>query len=188
MTQITKNALADSLKKQMQITPLAKITINDIVNECGLTRRTLYYYFHDVYDLLEWIYITELKEVLGKNRTCQTWKKGFLEVLNYLLQNKKMVLNTYNSLDRDILENHLYSEIFNIILEVVNELSKGLIVSEEDKNYVAKFYKILFTGIIIDWIKNNMDEDTEELVNNFDKIINGDIYRALLKYEKKEVI
>lgn len=182
--EITKNALAESLKKQMQKTPLAKITVNDIVQECGLNRRTLYYYFNDIYDLLEWIYKTELKEILGENRTYDSWQKGLLEIFEYLNENKKMVLNTYNSIDRDILEDHLYYESFNIILEVVNELSTDLNVTDKDKRYVANFYKIAFVGVIIDWIKNNMKEDTEKIVKNLNKIISGDIYRALLKYEK----
>ncbi|SIN92233.1 transcriptional regulator, TetR family [Carnobacterium alterfunditum] len=182
--EITKNALAESLKKQMQTIPLAKITVNDIVNECGLNRRTLYYHFNDIYDLLEWIFKTELTEMLGENKTCSSWQKGFLEIFNYLYENKKVVLNTYNSIDRDILENHLYNESFTIILEVVNELAKDLNVSDKDKRYVANFYKIALVGVIIDWIKNNMVEDIEGIVNNLDKIISGEIYRALLKYEK----
>lgn len=182
--EITKKALAESLKKLMKSTPLAKITVNDIVKECGLNRRTLYYYFNDIYDLLEWIYKNELKEVLGENRTYVSWQKGFLQILEYLYENEKMVLNTYNSIDRDILENHLYNESFNIILEVVDELAKDLNVTDKDKRYVANFYKIAFVGVIIDWIKNNMVEDTDEIVSNLAKIISGDIYRALLKYEK----
>jgi len=185
MSQITKKALAESLKKQMQITPLSKITVNDVVNECGLNRRTLYYNFHDIYDLLEWIFKTEIKEVLGNNRTSQTWKKGLLQIFNYLHENKKMVLNTYTSVDRDSLENHLYNEIFNLILGVVNELSKDLNVLDKDKKYVANFYKIIFAGIVIDWIKNNMAQDPKEIVNNLDKIISGDIHKSLLKYENK---
>lgn len=174
--EITKNALAESLKKQMQTIPLAKITVNDIVNECGLNRRTLYYHFNDIYDLLEWIFKTELTEMLGENKTCSSWQKGFLEIFNYLYENKKVVLNTYNSIDRDILENHLYNESFTIILEVVNELAKDLNVSDKDKRYVANFYKIALVGVIIDWIKNNMVEDIEGIVNNLDKIISGEIY------------
>ncbi|MCY6483820.1 TetR/AcrR family transcriptional regulator C-terminal domain-containing protein [Clostridium aestuarii] len=185
MSEITKKALAESLKKQLQTIPLAKITVNDIVNECGLTRRTLYYYFRDIYDLLEWIFKTELKKVLGKNKTYDTWQKGFLAILIYLSKNRKEVLNTYNSIDRDCLENHLHNEIFNLILEVVNELAKDLNVSEEDKKHVVKFYEIALVGTISDWIRNNMTEDPKKIIDNLDKIIGGDIYRALLKYEKK---
>ncbi|MCY6371750.1 TetR/AcrR family transcriptional regulator C-terminal domain-containing protein [Clostridium ganghwense] len=185
MSEITKKALAESLKKQMQTIPLAKITVNDVVDECGLNRRTLYYYFRDIYDLLEWIFKTEIKKVLGKNKTYGTWQKGFLEILSYLCENQKVVLNTYNSIDRDCLENHLHNEIFNLILEVVNELAKDLNVSAEDKKYIVKFYEIALVGIISDWIRNNMTEYPEKIIDNLDKIIGGDIYRALLKYEKK---
>lgn len=185
MSKITKKALAESLKKQMQTTPLAKITVNDIANDCGLNRRTLYYYFHDIYDLLKWSLKTELKEVLGKNKTYTTWQKGFLEILTYLNANKKIVLNIYNSIDRDCLENHLNKEICNLILEIVNELAKDLNVSDKDKKYVVKFYRIALLGTILDWIGNNMTEDPQEIIDNLNIIIDGDIYRALLKYEKK---
>ena len=56
MSQTTKEALAESLKKLMNTTALAKITINDIVKDCGVNRRTFYYHFQDIYALLEWIF------------------------------------------------------------------------------------------------------------------------------------
>lgn len=186
MKKITQKALAESLKKQMLIKPLAKITVNDIVNECGLNRRTLYYYFQDIYDLLEWIYKTEIHDILGKNRTSKTWGKGFLEIFIYLQNNKPMVLNTFNSVERDILENHLYNESFTIIYEVVNELASDIDVNEKDKIYIANFYKIAFVGTIIEWIKNNMIEDPNIIINKLQKIITGDIHRALLKFRKNE--
>lgn len=186
MSQVTKKALAESLKKQMLTTPLAKITVQDVVEGCFLNRRTLYYYFHDIYDLLEWTFKTEFNEILGKNKTYTTWQKGFLEILTYLHNNKKIVSNVYNSVDKNRFENHIQKELKYHILAVVNDLSKELKVAEEDKENVAKFYSIAFVGITIDWIRNNMSERPEEIIINLDKIISGDIYRALLKYEKAE--
>ncbi|KAF2955109.1 MULTISPECIES: TetR family transcriptional regulator [Marinitoga] len=84
MSEITKKALSNSLKKLMKEKPLSKITVNDVVKDCGLNRRTLYYYFHDIYELLEWTFITEIKEVIGENKTYKTWQKGYY----FLLLNK----------------------------------------------------------------------------------------------------
>ncbi|WGS65735.1 TetR family transcriptional regulator [Marinitoga aeolica] len=84
MSEITKKALSNSLKKLMKEKPLSKITVNDVVNDCGVNRRTLYYYFHDIYELLEWTFITEIKEVIGENKTYKTWQKGYY----FLLLNK----------------------------------------------------------------------------------------------------
>ncbi|MCR5795511.1 MAG: TetR family transcriptional regulator, partial [Solobacterium sp.] len=59
MTESTKQALAESLKKVLQEKPLDKITIADLTNDCGLNRQTFYYHYHDIYDLIEYIYISE---------------------------------------------------------------------------------------------------------------------------------
>ena len=55
MSQITKRALAASLKRLLAEKPLSKITISDITDDCGINRMTFYYHFQDIYDLIEWI-------------------------------------------------------------------------------------------------------------------------------------
>lgn len=54
MSQITKRALAASLKNMLLKKPLNKITINDIAEDCVIIRMTFYYHFKDIYDLVEW--------------------------------------------------------------------------------------------------------------------------------------
>lgn len=184
MSQLTKKALAESLKKLMNTTPLEKITVNDIVKDCGVNRRTLYYHFQDMYALLEWIFRTEIHSIIDKNKTHQTWQKGFLQILLYLKQNQKMVSNTYHSIGREYLEIHLYSEVYSLIFGVVNELAVDINVSEKDKKYVADFYKLAFVGLLLEWIRNDMSEKPEQIIDNLNKTISGDIHRALLKYVK----
>ena len=58
----TKKSLAKSLKKLMRLTPLHKISVKDVVKDCNLNRQTFYYHFHDIYELVEWIYKTEAIE------------------------------------------------------------------------------------------------------------------------------
>ena len=54
MSQTTKRALEASLKHLLLQKPLKKITINDIAEDCGISRMTFYYHFKDIYDLVEW--------------------------------------------------------------------------------------------------------------------------------------
>ena len=51
MSNITKKALASSLKKILSKKEFNKITINDITEDCGVNRQTFYYHFKDIYDL-----------------------------------------------------------------------------------------------------------------------------------------
>ncbi|MDD4570321.1 MAG: TetR/AcrR family transcriptional regulator C-terminal domain-containing protein, partial [Tepidanaerobacteraceae bacterium] len=114
MSEITKKALAASFMKLLNQTTLDKITIKDIVDKCGVNRNTFYYHFQDVYDLMDWIFITEAKQVIDENKTYNNWQQGFLQSANYLLENKKLVYHAYNSLSREQLERYLYNISDNI--------------------------------------------------------------------------
>lgn len=43
------------IKKLIKEKSLHKITIQDIVEESGLTRQSFYYHFHDICEIIEWI-------------------------------------------------------------------------------------------------------------------------------------
>lgn len=65
MSQMTKQALANSLKSLLQKKTLNKITIKDIVDDCGVNRQTFYYHFQDVYDLVDWIFHHDFERLLA---------------------------------------------------------------------------------------------------------------------------
>ena len=48
----TKEILAESFMELMTTKPVSKITIIDIVENCGMTKPTFYRYFKDKYDLM----------------------------------------------------------------------------------------------------------------------------------------
>ena len=49
----TKKAIMDSFLHLLEKKPLDKITVRDIVDDCGINRNTFYYYFQDIYAVLE---------------------------------------------------------------------------------------------------------------------------------------
>ena len=53
MSHTTKQDLEASLKKLLLEKPLDKITIQDLTNDCGISRMAFYYHFKDIYDLVE---------------------------------------------------------------------------------------------------------------------------------------
>lgn len=69
MSQITKRALEQSLKRLLLQKPLNKITISDITDDCGISRMTFYYHFKDIYDLVEWACLQDASGALQEKRT-----------------------------------------------------------------------------------------------------------------------
>lgn len=79
MAKTTKRDLSNSLKTLLLKKPLNKVTVEDIASDCGVSRMTFYYYFADIYDLVEWTCQEEARKALAENRTYNTWQVGFLD-------------------------------------------------------------------------------------------------------------
>lgn len=179
MSEITKKALATSLKKLLSKKELAKITISNITDDCGVNRQTFYYHFKDVYDLLEWIYLNEVIQSMDGKDTYDNWQQGFLSIFEYILDNKEFVKNTYNSISRDYFLGFIYKQTTILLMNVINELSKEINVSDEDKKFIANFYKYGFVGIIQEWIEDEMKEKPEDIIKKLNNIIEGNLEKAL---------
>ena len=182
MSQTTKRALEASLKNLLLQKPLEKITISDIADDCGINRMTFYYHFKDIYDLVEWSCVEDATKALEGKKTYETWQQGFLQIFNAVLNNKPFIMNVYHSVNREHVETYLYKLTFNLLIDVIEEKSVGLGVLKEDKEFIANFYKCAFVGLMLEWIKNDMKDDPQHMINRLDILIHGDITRAMNKF------
>lgn len=64
---ITKKKIAKAFKKQMEGKPFDKISVVDIMDQAQIRRQTFYNHFLDKYDLLDWIFETDLQEQVTNN-------------------------------------------------------------------------------------------------------------------------
>ena len=179
MSQITKRALEASLKNLLAKRPLDKITVTDITEDCGINRMTFYYHFKDIYDLVEWTCEEDAAKALEGKKTYNTWQQGFLNIFYAVLENKPFIMNVYRSVSREQVEIYLYRVTYDLLIGVVNERSANMSVSEDDKKFIADFYKFAFVGIMLEWIKNDMKADPKQIVDRISNLIHGDITRAL---------
>lgn len=182
MSQTTKRALEASLKNLLLRKPLDKITINDITEDCGISRMTFYYHFKDIYDLVEWSCVEDASKALQGQKTYDTWQQGFLQIFDLVLANKPFIMNVYHSVSREQVELYLYRLTYDLLIGVVEEKAVGMSVREEDKKFIADFYKFAFVGLMLDWIRNGMKEDPKRIVDRLSILIQGDISRALENY------
>ena len=182
MSQVTKRALEASLKHLLLQKPLDKITIGDITEDCGINRMTFYYHFKDIYDLIEWSLLEDAKKALEGQRTYDTWQQGFLQIFEMVLDNKPFITNVYHSISREQVELYLYKLTYDLLIGVVNECSKELNVREDDKEFIANFYKYAFVGVMLDWVKNDMKEDPKQIIDRLSTLMHGNVSAALERF------
>nr|WP_294676419.1 TetR-like C-terminal domain-containing protein [uncultured Blautia sp.] len=185
MTNATKLALEESLKRLLLKKPLDKITINDLTTDCGISRMTFYYHFKDIYDLVEWSCLEDARIALQGKKTSSTWQEGLLQIFEAVTENKPFILNVYRCVGREQIENYLFHLTFDLLMGVVEEKSRGISISKEQKVFIADLYKYSFVGIMLDWIKNGMKEDYHVIVNDIATALYGSIDNAIQNFSKK---
>lgn len=85
----------------------------------------------------------------------------------------------YHSLSREQVEKYLYKLTYEFVRGVIEELACGMIISEDDKRFIADFYKYAFVGLVLNWISKNMKEDPKKIIDRLSILVQGDILKAL---------
>ena len=190
MSKYTKLALGESLKRLLQKKPLSKITITEIVEDCGLNRMTFYYHFKDIYDLLEWVCVEDAEKALAGRSSYLNWQEGLANIFKLILDNRSFVINAYQSMPRDYLERYIYRLTDALFISVIDELDKGKKLTPDDKQklkpddkeFIASFYKYAFLGIMLNWIDNGMKEDPSDIITRLSILVEGDLSSAVERF------
>ncbi len=183
----TKKALAEALKQLLTRKPINKITINDITEQCGISRMTFYYHFKDIYDLAEWTLEEATQQIIGENRYADNWQQGFLDLLKEVKDNQKLYMNVYRSMDREAIERYLLKKVEPLLMPVVEKEAAGMGISPEGKRVVAIFYTYAFIGVVLDWISKGMPLTPQQVVTLTAAVVQGDFRNSLQNLKNLDI-
>ncbi len=146
----TRQAFADALKQRMLRQPFSQITVSALVRDCGVNRKTFYYHFTDVYDLLNWMIQQDTLSVLSQFHLIREHDKAIAFVLDYIEENEVILLNIYRSVGRDILYHYFHDEFIRIAQQVVCEAEElqNKHFPEEFKRFLCELLTEAVCGIL----------------------------------------
>ena len=93
-------------------------------------------------------------------------------------------MNVYHSVSREQIENYLFQLTRDLLMGVVEEKSVGKKITQEEKIFIAEFYKYGFVGVMLDWIKQGMKADYHEIVEKMSTALNGNITRSIQNFSR----
>ena len=182
MSSFTESALAASLKKLLEKKTLDKITVKDITDDCGVNRQTFYYHFHDVYDLVEWIFKEEARKFRSRFAGEEDLKLVVTQLTELMLENKAFVVNAFYSVNRRQLERFLL-ELGRPSLEAIaRHFAEGKHISQEDLDFVVNVFNFALVGVVTEWVGGGMDASIMKDFDRLYKVIDGTMENALQKF------
>ncbi len=179
MLQPTKRAIISSFIQLLNQHPLDQITVTDIARECGISRRTFYHYYQDIYQLPEDLFLSETRSILKGEIDLRSWEDWFLKMMNFAFQNKNAVNHIYHSVRREYLERHIFTIADKTFTDYIARLASDSVYKQEDIDMIASFYTSATVGLAFDWIRRGMVEDPRQVVQKYVKLLRGTVQCAL---------
>ena len=159
--------------------PLDKITIKDIVEDCGINRNTFYYHFDDIPDLVEQILREETEKVLLQHADVASWEEGFISAAQFALSNKRAVYHIYNSVSREQFERYLNRIAQDVMERFVRGLAADIPAGDADRALVVNFYRAALVGMVLDWMNSGMRQEPEGTIRRLGMLLEGSVRQCL---------
>ena len=161
MPNFTKTAIKQSFIKLLNERPLSKITVRDIVEDCGINRNSFYYHFADIPTLLEELIMEQTDQIIGEYPSIDSIETCLLATVRFARENKRAIKHIYSSVNRAIYDTYLWKVIESVVTRYTDTLLAGKPVSEADRALFIRYYKGVCYGVASEWVYSGMNSDIE---------------------------
>lgn len=159
MSNLTESAIKASVWKLLNEKPINKITIKDIVEDCGINRNSFYYHFQDLPAVIEKIITEEVDSIIEQYPNIDSIDQCLNVAVSFAVKNRKAAFHIYNSANRDLFERCLFNVCEYVVTTYINKILNGKQMDSHDKNILIRYYKCECFGQVIDWMNNGMKEN-----------------------------
>ena len=167
-SSLTKRALAQTMKELMAREPFSKISVGEICEACGMSRKSFYYHFRDKYDLVNWIFDTEFIEVIQK---C-----GFssgADILNGMCRYFYEEQGFYRSALEIEGQNSFREHFTEVITPLMHSIAGELFSNREDEEFFTVFFSDAVLASIVRWLTKGTPMPAEEYVARLKNLAEG---------------
>ncbi len=173
----TKRRLSESLQRLMKRKPLDKISISEIINDCGLNRKTFYYHFDDIYSLFTWTLKRESETYLRRTESLMWPEETIGFVLDYVESNPYLKAYANDSRDKIHLQRFFFDDFSNILSSMIEAAcyEQNVRVDDSFKSFMVSFYAEAVAGTLTSYFRQKERPSREDMISNIMFIIDNSV-------------
>jgi len=157
----TKYRLANAIKVCMTTTPVDKITVQQIVGQCEMTRQTFYRNFKDKYDLINWYFDKLVLEVFAQIGVEKTIRESLTEKFLFIQEEKVFFTEAFRSDDYNSLKEHDFEMILQFYTDLISRKTNQPL--SEDLQFLLEMYCRGSVYMTEKWILGGMKKTPAEM-------------------------
>ena len=152
--------------------PIDKITVKDLVEQCGISRQTFYYHFQDILEVMEWSIRQTIQRALQRSLQAETPQKAIEAFISVSAEQSDLLLRLLSSQRRAQIEEIFVEAMRSSIRQMIFSKKPDLSVNHQSFELALNFYAYGISGVIFESCKNsdmNPKQLSEQLYQLFSK-------------------
>ncbi|MFC3927433.1 dihydroxyacetone kinase transcriptional activator DhaS [Streptococcus caprae] len=153
---ITKKKIARAFKETLTEKEFEKVSVTDIMETAQMRRQTFYSHFLDKYELLEWIFKTELQEQIIDNLNYISGIGLLHEVFYFFEQNRSFYKALFAVQTQNDFLSYFQDYCLQMVVKIVAEYGQEHLVTipQEEKNFFFHYH----AAALAQTIKSNLNQ------------------------------
>lgn len=184
-SEFTKHMIAQGMKTLLETRNFEDISVGDLAKQCHISRNTFYYHFKDKYDIINWIFYSEITPIIG-DANITNWADKLLDLCKYMQQNKSFYRKVLYVQGQNSFSEGLIEFYTNLVQNLLFKANAEQILSQEEIRVISHFYAFGFTGVLLNWAKNGMESDPEPVIVMLQELFSGKIVHQILALQEKK--
>lgn len=162
-SNITKKALASTLKELMNEKSFAKISVTDICERCGMNRKSFYYHFQDKYDLANWIFDMNFLTIMKKygHEDSQTIAR---ELCYHFYEERNFYRKLLKIEGQNSFKEHFHDFLYSLFHTKLSEMTGGI---EGISEFQLNFFSDAVVSTFDRWLTGYDPIEPEEFLSEF---------------------
>ncbi|MBR1553870.1 MAG: TetR/AcrR family transcriptional regulator C-terminal domain-containing protein [Oscillospiraceae bacterium] len=159
---LTKQMIQNSMLKLLHKKSVDKITVRDIVTDCGINRNTFYYHFQDIPALIEEIFRSEADKTLETYKSVDSLETCLNITVAFAKKHRKIIQNLYATSHRELYEQSLWHICeYTVTSFIETAFAEETSVTPADKSLLIHYYKCTVFGQVMDWLNHSMQTEIQ---------------------------
>ena len=185
----TKEKLATALISAMEEKALDKITVKEIIKKAEVNRKTFYYYFPDIYGLLEWVISRESNKLITEIQNNRDYENALNDVLDSIEKHRHLLNCIKDSVGRVTLERVLYRELEQLASWAmkIGICETGVAISEKELQILTELSISDIWRLLLLYFQKEISYKRDEFIQFILRYLKASITAGLMEFGERDV-
>ncbi len=178
---ILRKAISEALERLLErADSIRDISVQDILDQCGLSRPTFYRYFSDKYDVINWTYSYYVEELTALFDDAASATRGdlFLPFVQFFYDRRTFFTKVLDYTGQNSFYDHYFSCFVNWYKTMRFPAPRRSEPLSPEDNYMLLYVTAGITRVLREWLSGGCKEPPDQ----FCQMIKRNLPPAILQY------